>query len=383
MGDLFGPTGLVVLQSTGFCNIDCRYCYLPDRANGRQTMDLKTVAQVARLIFDPSLLKDEIDIVWHAGEPLTLPPVYYDDAIRIIDAAKPSTTETHYGIQTNGTLIDDNWIDLFERHHIRLGISIDGPSDLHDVNRKYRTGAGSYDRVISGIRKLQARDYPFHIISVVTAPTLSRAQDLVRFYWQLRPTAIGLNVEEIEAYNQHSSLYDDASVKAFGRFVVELMNEAAGQDPPIEVRDFARTMSWLIAGKPEDNDQVVPLRIVNVAWNGDISTFSPELLALTGADGRRFIFGNVHDCRKLTDILDDERFRIAYAEICRGVDRCAEECEYFQFCGGGAPVNKLSETGRLDVAETVFCRLTKKTWVDVCLQFANSACSRFQVTATT
>ena len=72
MPTMVGPIDLVILQSTGFCNMDCSYCYLPDRANSRQTMDLRTVAEVARLIFTSSLLKRDLDIVWHAGEPLSL-----------------------------------------------------------------------------------------------------------------------------------------------------------------------------------------------------------------------------------------------------------------------------------------------------------------------
>ena len=380
MRDLVGPIGLVVLQSTGFCNIDCSYCYLPNRSDPRRTMDLATVARVAQLIFDSPLLKGDIDLVWHAGEPLSLPPQYYSQAIEVIEKVKPSGVAVHYGVQTNGTLIDDEWIDLFKRHQFNVGISLDGPRDLHDANRKYRSGQGSYDRVTAGISRLQARGYPFHVIGVLTELSLTRVQDLVKFYWQLRPTAIGLNVEEIEARNRHSSLFDALRGKKFDCFVTEFLNEAAMQEFRIEIRDFARTMSWLIVGKPEDNDQVVPLRILNVAWNGDLSTFSPELLALTGAESRRFVFGNVRDCRALTEMLDDKRFVAAFREISRGVAKCADECEYFRVCDGGAPVNKLSETGRLDTTETNFCRLTKKTWVDACLQFASSIDSRFELT---
>jgi uncharacterized protein len=92
------------------------------------------------------------------------------------------------------------------------------------------------------------------------------------------------------------------------------------------IRDFQRTMSSLISGTPEDNDQVVPLRMLNVAYTGDISTFSPELLALDSKARQRFIFGNVHRCDSLTDILDDHRFAAAYREILAGVDRCSREC---------------------------------------------------------
>jgi uncharacterized protein len=379
---MVGPIGLVVLQSTGFCNIDCAYCYLPDRANSRQTMEPSTIAQVARLIFEPSLLKHEFDVVWHAGEPLTLTPAYYAEAIRIIEAARPSDTAVHYGIQTNGTLINDAWIDLFEQHEITVGISLDGPRDLHDRYRKYRNGAGSHDRVIAGIRKLQSREYPFHFIGVVTAHTLSCASELLRYYWSFHPTAFGLNIEELEAQNRHSSLGNDVTTERFERFITELLHEAARQDDAIvAIRDFQRTMSSLISGTPEDNDQVVPLRMVNVAFNGDISTFSPELLALNAPERQRFIFGNVHHCSALIDILDDERFVAAYQEIRSGVDRCASECEYFQYCGGGAPVNKLSENGAMDTTETVYCRLTKKAWVEACLRFTNSPETRFELTS--
>jgi len=378
-----GPIGLVVLQSTGFCNIDCAYCYLPDRANPRQTMELSTVGEVARLIFDPSLLKHDLDIVWHAGEPLTLSPDYYTQAIEIIEQRRPRDINVHYGIQTNGTLIDNIWIDLFERYRITVGVSLDGPRDLHDRYRKHRNGSGSHDRTTAGIAKLQARGYPFHFIGVVTTPSLSRGSELIDYYRRFGPTAIGLNTEELEAQNTHSSLYENCDRKTFERFIGEVLLEAARpSDTPIALRDFQRTISSLVAGAPEDNDQVIPLRILNIAHNGDISTFSPELLALRAEARQRFIFGNVHQCRGLRDILSDDRFVAAYREIRRGVENCANECEYFQYCGGGAPVNKLSEKGSLESTETTYCAFTKKAWVDACLQLTNSQGNQFEVSVT-
>jgi uncharacterized protein len=381
---MVGPIGLVILQSTGFCNMDCTYCYLPDRANSRQTMNLSTVADVARLIFTRHLLKHDLDIVWHAGEPLTLKPDYYRQAIRIIEAVRPPDIAVHYGVQTNGTLINDAWVDLFEEHRVTVGISLDGPRDLHDQHRKYRSGTGSHDRVVAGIAKLQARNYPFHFIGVVTAQTLPRAADLLAHYRSFHPTAFGLNIDELEAQNLHSSLGEDVTTERFEQFIAELLQDGARQDGlSVIIRDFQRTMSSLISGTPEDNDQVIPLRMLNVAHNGDISTFSPELLALDAASRQRFIFGNVHRCDALTDILNDERFVAAHREIRSGVDRCARECEYFQYCGGGAPVNKLSEKGTMDAAETTFCRLTKKAWVNACLQIANAPESRFELASAT
>ena len=122
--------------------------------------------------------------------------------------------------------------------------------------------------------------------------------------------------------------------------------------------------------------------MLNIAHNGDISTFSPELLALNAPQRQRFIFGNVHDCKGLRDILSDDRFISAYREISDGVANCASECEYFEHCGGGAPVNKLSERGSLRATETTYCAFTKKAWVDVCLQFTNAQDNHFEVLST-
>jgi uncharacterized protein len=215
---------------------------------------------------------------------------------------------------------------------------------------------------------------------VVTTPSLSRGSELVDYYQRFGPTAIGLNIEELEAHNTRSSLYENCDRATFERFIGEVLLEAARPgDSPVVLRDFQRTLSSLLAGTPEDNDQVIPLRILNIAHNGDISTFSPELLALEAGQRQRFIFGNVHRCGALQDILSDARFVSAYREIGRGVENCAGACEYFQYCGGGAPVNKLSETGSLEATETTYCAFTKKAWVDVCLRLANAPGNRFEV----
>ena len=176
------------------------------------------------------------------------------------------------------------------------------------------TAPAAYDRVVAGVNNLQARNYPFHFIGVVTAQTLTRPADLLAHYWSFHPTAIGLNIDELEAQNRHSSMGEDVTTERFEQFIAELLHEAARQDSPFRDHPrFSAHHSSLISGTPEDNDQVVPLRMLNVAHNGDISTFSPELLALDAAERQRFIFGNVHRCDALTDILDDASvFAAAY-----------------------------------------------------------------------
>jgi uncharacterized protein len=102
---------------------------------------------------------------------------------------------------------------------------------------------------------------------------------------------------------------------------------------------------------------------VSISHDGAISTFSPELL---GAHHRRFgdfAFGNVAE-HALSDVIHTPLFRTADAEIRRGIEACERSCRYFRWCGGGAPANKLFETGRFDSTETMHCRLTRQAVLD-------------------
>ena len=103
---------LVVVQPTPFCNIDCRYCYLPDRSNKAVLAD-ETIANLFSQIFASGWLQHGITVVWHAGEPMVLPIDFYRRAFRLIDRLKPAEIELTHAFQTNGTLIDDAWCAFF------------------------------------------------------------------------------------------------------------------------------------------------------------------------------------------------------------------------------------------------------------------------------
>src|SRR5215472_4744747 len=132
---------LVVVQPTPFCNIDCRYCYLADRSN-RAILAEATIANLFSQIFASGWIQDGFNVVWHAGEPMVLPIDYYRRAFRLIDSLKPPNIELTHAFQTNGKLIDDAWCGFFTEAKVNVGVSIDGPKRLHDINRRNRAGQG-------------------------------------------------------------------------------------------------------------------------------------------------------------------------------------------------------------------------------------------------
>ena len=159
--ELRGRTRLLILQGTPFCNIDCTYCYLPKRAD-RSRMDPQTVRQAVEWVYVHGLAADPLTLFWHAGEPLTLPPEWYETAIPGATVPVPGAARIEHRLQTNATLIDDRWCALFLAHKIKIGVSLDGPARLHDVRRRTRNGQGTHTAAMRGVRALQRHGIPFH-----------------------------------------------------------------------------------------------------------------------------------------------------------------------------------------------------------------------------
>lgn len=195
---------LLIIQPTPFCNIDCSYCYLPDRGNRKQ-LTTDTLSWLCRRVFTSPFLGERLSIVWHAGEPLVLPPAYYREAFAIIDQYVPGTLAVNHCIQTNGMLISDEWVELITERGINVGISIDGPQPYHDQHRVTRSGKGTFAATLNGIRQLQRADVDFHVISVLTAESLGAADEFFDFYVANGIKRVGFNVEEIEGPHRQSS----------------------------------------------------------------------------------------------------------------------------------------------------------------------------------
>ena len=104
-----------------------------------------------------------------------------------------------------------------------------------------------------------------------------------------------------------------------------------------------------------DNAQVMPLALISVAWNGDFSTFSPELLGQRSAEFGNFVLGNVADTGYVAALQSPVMQRL-WPAVAAGIEACERDCAYFSYCGGGAPANKWFENADLSSTETLYCR---------------------------
>jgi uncharacterized protein len=265
-------------------------------------------------------------------------------------------------MQTNATLIDARWCAMFKAHDVRIGVSIDGPQDLHDAHRRTRQGRGTHARVMAGIAELRAHGIDFHAIAVVTPLTFAAADRFIDFFEAHPVSELGCNVDEAEGTNTVSSLAGQE--QAHARFLERLLQRSRQAGSRLRVRELAHALHRIAQPSPQVrwrdhlwplNTQVLPFALLNVAHDGRWSTFSPELLGQPAADHDDFVFGNVQTAGFLAGARG-EAFQRSWSAIVDGVRLCEHECAHFGFCGGGAPVNKFYENGSLASGQTLYCR---------------------------
>jgi uncharacterized protein len=362
------PTiGIVVLQPTPFCNINCSYCYLPQRSD-KTVMAAATLRAAFEKLFASGWASDDLSVIWHAGEPLVASPEFYQHAFQTIEGLRPGSVQVRHSMQTNGMLISREWCELFKSWRVGVGVSIDGPRQFNDAHRVTRTGKSTFERARAGVRLLREQGVPFHVISVLSQRSMDAAEEMLAFYEAEGIEDICFNVEESEGAHV-SELFSGNELQArFARFLGTFWRLARDGRRIRFIREIDGMLPRVF--RPESamfrNIQVEPFGMVNIDCKGNVSTFSPELLGLRNAQYRDFIIGNVHSA-SLEQMRASAALRAMERDIASGVETCRQSCDYFSVCGGGAPVNKLFENGSFASGRTSFCDLTQKVPIDLIL----------------
>ena len=365
---------LLVVQPTPFCNINCTYCYLPSRSV-RDTIEDATLHALFAKTFSSGWVGERLDVVWHAGEPTVLPVAFYRHAMAIMDQYRPAGLAVGHHFQTNATLLNDDWCDLLRDPGMRMGVSIDGPQRLNDAKRLSRSGASTFAKAVAGIRTLRAAGIPFHVITVLSRDSLGAAQELHDFYVAEGIEHVGFNVEESEGDHVSGLEPGQATCDRYKAFLAEFWAIASRHGRVKSIREINQMLGAVYSGpwpgpqagpRMGRNMLTEPFSILSADHKGNLSTYSPELLGQSNAEYGNFVIGNVHT-DTFEDVLRSPVLARMQRDIQAGVAMCQQRCAYFHVCGGGEPVNKLSENGTFASTVTNYCRLTRMAVADLML----------------
>lgn len=357
----------MVVQTTPFCNIDCKYCYLADRQN-RARVTPSTIAAITQRIEEYQEAEEPLTWYWHAGEPLTVGIEHFRSCHEaVVSTAPVLARETQFHVQTNGILLNDTWAGFFKEYDYIVGVSIDGLRDLHDARRVTRSGGGTFDRVVSGVNALLNHGVKPAALAVVTAESLTRGREIVRSLGDLGFCNVSFNFEEIEGPHTSSSLkaldLEGSLNNAVRGFVSDILDEREARFPDMVLRETDRLVPSLLTGGSVTGLVAQPMTYVTVLADGMASTFCPEL-AGSDAIPRIDIHNSSFEDLAAT-VLDSD----AYRAIRKGIESCRSTCAYFDLCGGGNPGNKWFERGSFSATETLHCRIRNQFVTEALLDY--------------
>jgi uncharacterized protein len=381
------PVELVVLQGTSFCNLNCTYCDLtPDSRRTRAVMAPGLIDRFFAQLFESGRVGPELTVVWHSGEPLTLPPSYYDDAIerilRLRDIQRSGNVVVQFAIQTNAVLIDDAWCGFFARHrdHLDLGVSCDGPSDLHDSYRLNWTGRATHARTVRGMDLLHAAGIKYKMIAVVTRKTLRRPEAFYRFFFERRAHLSGFHFNIVaDARSSDPDLAysadDRPAYYSFYRRLLELTHAARDAGHEFEILNFSHATHRILASNRPGApiffaETTAPLKSLSLDASGNVTTFyaglSIDTLRDEYGDGKGLSLGNIF-ATSLEDMAHSPKLHRIMRDFAVSRRSCEDACEYFTVCSGGYDILKKQSYGTFAAAETVECLIHVKTLTDAIL----------------
>lgn len=219
-----------------------------------------------------------------------------------------------------------------------------------------------------GLRYLQQNEISHSVICVITKDSLHYADELFEFFVKNKITDVGFNMEETEGVNQSSSLDGTETEATYRHFIKrfwELTSQSKGE---FQLREF-ETLGSLIYNEErlQTTEMNHPFAIVNVDYQGNFSTFDPELLSVKTQDYGDFILGNLRQ-DSLESVCLSEKFQQIYQDLAAGVTLCRNTCPYFGVCGGGAGSNKYWENGTFNSAQTNSCRYRIQILTDIVVE---------------
>ncbi|MFI3305817.1 MAG: anaerobic sulfatase-maturation protein [Rikenellaceae bacterium] len=347
------------------CNLDCHYCYYLDKAlqyGGKQSvMSDELLETYVRQYIEANDIP-EVMFCWHGGEPLLLKPDFYRKAIEYqkIYGGDKKILNT---LQTNGLLLNDEWCELFAENNFLIGVSMDGPKDIHDTFRLTKSQEPTFDRVMAGINLMKSKGVEFNTLSVVNKLCEGRGAEIYRFfksigskYMQFLPAVE--HVVDKEGFHRPLIVSPETegariaewsvSPKGYGKFLIDIFDEWVISDVgSYYVQMFDATLANTCGVTPgvcsmceTCGDALV------VEHNGDVYSCDHFVYP-------EYLLGNIAQTH-LIDIYDTRK-RIDFG-LAKRNSLAAEclKCRYYTVCRGECPKHRF-DTGTDGFRKSTLC----------------------------
>ena len=180
------PISLLVKPASGSCNMQCRYCFYTDETENRSipSMGMMSLDTMKTLVDKALTFADgDCSFAFQGGEPsLAGLPFFQALTDYVKNHPNPKKIRVHYSFQTNGYALNEEWAKWFVENEVLVGISLDGPKEIHDRYRVDHAGKGTFQKVMSTIQLFDKYHVDYNILTVVTSATARHGQQVYNFF---------------------------------------------------------------------------------------------------------------------------------------------------------------------------------------------------------
>lgn len=360
MGNIINPFArplYVMTKPAGaHCNLACDYCYYLEKQKLYQNGDKHVMSDQLTEVFIREYIQsqfgNEVNFTWHGGEPMIRPLSYYKKVVRWQRRYAEGKAILNC-LQTNGTLLTPEWCRFLHDEGWLVGISIDGPQDMHDAYRMKRNGGPTWEKVMQGIEMLDRYEVEWNAMAVVNDITAARPLDFYRFfrdeiechYLQFTPVVERIRRHEDGRHLAHVMDGDEYAVapfsvtpEAWGSFLCTMFDEWYNNDVgEMFVQTFEATLAnWagMTPGVCSLSDWCGHAAVME--HNGDIYCCDHFVFP-------EYYLGNIRN-RGILDMLNSER-QMAFADMkTKGLPTQCRQCRWQFACHGECPRNRFAKT---------------------------------------
>jgi uncharacterized protein len=337
------PYQIFVKPIGSICNLSCDYCYYlkkqslyPDDQSFRMPEDILEEYILQHVGTCPDAV---IPFAWHGGEPTLLGLDYFHKIVELQRKHRPHDRQIINGIQTNGTLLNEEWCRFLSAEHFGVGISLDGPQEMHDSHRLTKAGKPTHSQAMQGYKLMREHGIACDILCVVHAQNVNYPLEVYRFFKQIKATHIGF-LPLVEPRPDMDGAVSSCTVpsEAFGTFLCTIFDEWTSQDiGTIKVQIFEETAR-------ESLGQEHALCIFKKTC-GDIPVIehNGDFFSCDHFVDRGHHLGNIRETR-LVDLIENPEQRAFGQAKWDTLPRYCLECDVLNLCNGGCPKDRILQT---------------------------------------
>ncbi|MEB2353043.1 MAG: anaerobic sulfatase maturase [Burkholderiaceae bacterium] len=352
---------LLAKPSGSTCNIDCRYCFFLSKESlypdERHRMSDATLEAYIRQLLESHRFP-EVTVAWQGGEPTLMGLDFFRKAVALVDKHRRPGQRVEQTFQTNGVALDDEWCAFLKANNFLVGLSVDGPRELHDTYRVTRGGKGTFDLVMKGLDRLRAHRVEFNILCTVNAANQAHGRRVYQFFrdelgatWiQFIPIVERATAETLDIanlgwsanprgkrllYTQTGTLVTNRSVgaKQYGQFLVDVFEEWARRDVgKVYVQLFDVTLEACF-GRYK-----LCIHAPTCGY-GPALEYNGDLYACDHFVEPRFRLGNIHETHMLEMVASTAQRKFGDDKRDTLTRQC-QQCEVRAFCNGGCPKDR-------------------------------------------